>query len=345
MRMMSHDPTICLESPATTLLSATDPPIPKAHYPAVTTRTFIENLSRHGKQSFCTTGKFERDTVGKAFRLDDRGRVAQYDIASTGFFVRSKLGSRPLKLVTCIPEESTRKGIPKWIKKLDDSSREDAQAALDERIRASERDKYILAGNDLGIRVSQAIHLNEMSEENDTAGNESKTFLLKPHGLQEISRRSVFIKQRLRERIPVNTLRLLEAQQSKQELNEYLLSAYNLVDQCLKSSREYCHRSFRHVQQSRRFQDKVASQFIRTAWPNPDQPKVPMLFAIGDGCGWGNEKVQKHHADFSTSELRHLIKRLKTQSYPIEFILVDESFTSQVCPDPKCKDEEGYRSK
>lgn len=29
------------------------------------------------------------------------------------------------------------------------------------------------------------------------------------------------------------------------------------------------------------------SQFVRTAWPNPDQPKAPMLFDIGDGCGLG----------------------------------------------------------
>lgn len=131
-----------------------------------------------------------------------------------------------------------------------------------------------------------------MSEENETAGNESKTFLLKPHGLQEISRRSVFIKQRLRERMPVNTLRLLEARQSKQELNEYLLSACNLVDQCPKSSRQYCHRSFRHVQQSHRFQDKVASQFIRTAWPNPDQLKFPCCSPLAVGAGWVTKRYR-----------------------------------------------------
>lgn len=104
-----------------------------------------------------------------------------------------------------------------------------------------------------------------MFEKKNKAMCESKAFPLKPLGLQELSRRTVFVKQRLREKMPVNTLHLLEAQTSKQELDEHLLSAYNLVDQCLRSSRQYCHQSFGHVQQIRRFQDKVASQFIRTA--------------------------------------------------------------------------------
>ncbi|KAK9900636.1 hypothetical protein P389DRAFT_208096, partial [Cystobasidium minutum MCA 4210] len=61
-----------------------------------------------------------------------------------------------------------------------------------------------------------------MFEKKNKAMSESKAFLLKPLGLQELSRRTVFVKQRLREKMPVNTLHLPEAQTSKQELDERL---------------------------------------------------------------------------------------------------------------------------
>lgn len=144
--------------------------------------------------------------------------------------------------------------------------------------------------------------------------------------------------------MPISTAAFLEVQ-GRKGIKARLTSIYLLVDQCLRTSQRYCRQSFMHKQQVRRFHDKVASQFVRTAWPEAPAVKIPMLFVVGDGCGMNHGKVKKHHADFSTSSMRQLVKRLKAHKYPIEVVLVDEYCTSQVCPDPACRNEEGDRSR
>lgn len=224
-----------------------------------------------------------------------------------------------------------------------------------------------IAGDDPGIRFSQAIHINsppssssylshlkgdeKPDQEQETSHQSqgaSDTFLLAPHTLAEVARSVSHVKQRLRSRMAFSTLDILNA--SKQQLNSgdkhRLSSFYNLVDLSLKCSRDYCHSSFRGQQQVRRFYDKTARQFAELVWPKhyENGPKSPLLFVIGDSCGYGNSQARKHHADYSTTSVRQLQKRLESWKLPVKFVLVDELFSSQVCPDPKCRDDQGLRS-
>lgn len=179
----------------------------------------------------------------------------------------------------------------------------------------------------------------------------SSTFLVAPHALADIARQATRTKQRLREIMPISTFDVLGAIKRRRALEfdapQRMTNLYNVLDTSLKTSRDYCHAGFRRTQQVRRFHDKVATQFAEMTWPgytNKTIPRSPLLFAIGDSCGKSNSKAKKHHADYSMTGLRHLQKRLESWGLPVKFVLVDEAFSSQVCPDPKCKAEDGLRS-
>jgi hypothetical protein len=192
----------------------------------------------------------------------------------------------------------------------------------------------MICGDDMGLKFCHAAHINEPST-NDSPGP-SRMFLLTPHALEEISRVSTRKKDILRRRMQFDTSKLFLGSKALAPNSASIAckTAYDLLDISLKTSSEYCQVEFRARQMTRRFHDKLADGFESFAWPTAR--KKPLLFALGDGCGMSSKGAKKHTADFSTSSFRELEKSMRRKELPVLFVQVDESFSSQVCPNNGC---------
>lgn len=359
LRMASHDPSTCVVPP-TLATHLKDVHITKE---VGTPLSFLKLLIERGKQSFCSPGTWRKEPFDEENPPFDETSSFRGSV----FYARKYLKDKKLSGVTTLPTEATRKGMYKHVIRLDGKS---APVVRDWLMLTSEQNEGAeikIAGDDPGIRFSQAIHINsppssagylahlkgngkpsQEQEKSHPSQGVSDTFLVAPHTLAEVARSVSRIKHRLRSRMAFSTFDILNA--GKQQLNSgdkhRLSSFYNLVDLSLKCSRDYCHSSFRAQQQVRRFYDKTARQFAELVWPEHHKygPKSPLLFVVGDSCGYGNSRARKHHADYSTSGVRQLQKRLESWKLPVKFVLTDESCSSQLCPDPKCRDDQGLRN-
>jgi hypothetical protein len=376
LRMGSHDPSI-YKVPAALAAQVEEEGL---HQESATALDLLRFMVSRTTQSFCRPETFGKDTIGVLHRFQEGQRLLEEEprpVSGTGAYARRHLGSKKLQIVQKLPTESTLRGIPKGISRLEEGANQAVRDAMSKLLDGTPDKGCIIAGNDLGIRVAQAIHVNhppaarsyarlfqdeEASKPSPSSSSSSSsamtttipslsktadssfTFLVGPHTLQDISRQSGRKKQWLRKRIAIDTFDILEKRKFTSGSAEGLSKMYNLVDLALKGSREYCHTDFRRVQLTRRFHDKVATEFSRAIWPDGDSIKTPVLFAIGDACGLSSMKANKHHADYGASSLRELIKRVKNQKLPVHFVVVDEAYSSQVCPDPCCKDKNGFRS-
>lgn len=57
----------------------------------------------------------------------------------------------------------------------------------------------------------------------------------------------------------------------------------------------------------------------------------PLLFAVGDECGFTGQSVKRYSADYSHSCFRELRARCISNGLPIYLVTVGEAFSSQVC--------------
>lgn len=357
LRMASHSLAVCVDNERVRDAFTKG----KVTMKNCTSSKLLEIVVKHCLNSATDTTHFLKNEIGTASSCGSSNPQSRllHIIRTSGWYARNHLTSQTVTFISSLPKESTKGGLPKDIVHLNPDNATSSLTKI-QAWAAEHEGNLAIAGDDMGIRFSHAIHLHDPAkpffesidnkarkvvgkrkrekEDASEGHGSSKTFLLTPHALQEISRRSTFDKQRMRDRFPVSTLEILNAVKKQILGDPQLLLLYNLADTALKCSQPYSHSSFRATQQKRRYADKIAAEFCQWAWPGVESR--PILFVIGDGCGLSTAKVRKHHVDSSTSTLRSLIKRLRNMERPVMFVTVDEYLSSQVCPDPGCKVED-----
>lgn len=222
----------------------------------------------HTKQSFATVQHLQIMHRGRAF---PRNGDAGTDILSSGHYIQTYLSSTSTEFNKKLPRAATTQAFPKDIAVLDNTSAPEYREGLVER--AAERTcgdgHLMMAGVDLGEVVSQAIHLNDPGksdsflagslDDEKSGHNRSKTSMVKPHALHEVTRSTVRAKQRLREVFPIATASLYA--DAKRDPNPTIEKLLNLCQASWESSRPYCNAGFRRMQRVKSFHDKFFTHF------------------------------------------------------------------------------------
>ncbi|KAL7004885.1 hypothetical protein EMMF5_005498 [Cystobasidiomycetes sp. EMM_F5] len=264
-------------------------------------------------------------------------------------------GARPFVRLNKPPaQERTKKGLPVGLDILSASSAIDIGDSMRQLVDGRDADaedddkEYLrrlrIAGNDLGLVVPSAIAINSpvcAAQQPEAQGvqlqnNTSITMILRATDLQEQIRRRTSFKHYLRNNhyIRIDTIR----KDPSLEFAQNLWKMHALHEQLVQSSPAYEMNSHLHRRQRRSIEDRIFHQFCKVAFPRGEK-SLPLLFVVGDSCGLTSKGAARKTADFANPIFVMLRKKCLDNKMPIRFVLVNEAFSSQVCPNPSCFNE------
>ncbi|KAL7006217.1 hypothetical protein EMMF5_004338 [Cystobasidiomycetes sp. EMM_F5] len=275
-------------------------------------------------------------------------------------------GRRPfVRLTSKAKEEGTQKGLPKTLKVLnadsvDDFRRNIFAAMFDENTPYDDSLAWLsqlrIAGDDLGDIAPNAIGINSpalpappeddmvldappgVPHAHDTSVDTSITMVMKATGLQELIRQATVHKQDVRNH---HFIRLDHLRQHQRYCvpfsDEWRMHAFH--EELVQSSTSWLMHTHLSKAKRRSYEDRFYQQFKDLVFPTPASLSRPVLFLVGDSCGFSTRSSIRHTAAFANPLYCALRKKCMDNRLPVIFALVDEAFSSQVCPNPKCINE------
>ncbi|CAD6588469.1 MAG: hypothetical protein CYPHOPRED_004390, partial [Cyphobasidiales sp. Tagirdzhanova-0007] len=219
-----------------------------------------------------------------------------------------------VKILQIIPSkaEKTRKGLPAddatsspHIKRLLARSLVETGHLLSEEECSDEWLRQIsIAGDDTGIVFPEAIAVN------DPSNNRSESLLLGARGLQELSRASQTAKAAQAATFPID-FKNLRANSSSSPFRAAFV--YSFAHHLYRSSRHYCTDTYFRKLRRTALENRLFQQTRNLLFPKQSSLKriksealparpirhMPVLFAVGDCCGFTRQAVRRHTADFA----------------------------------------------
>jgi len=246
-------------------------------------------------------------------------------------------GDRAVTVIAGKMDNSTEKGLPKWVKTLAEGNSTAYLAEL----------KALHVRNGVGAAEAESWTAEETVRRSIAIGRDHGRIFPFVDGLQDLTRNrsSTFV-------VPISDLehnrRRIQSRKSRVQNALKGVVADSEVTALSKTCRTYGKASYEGYRHRHSFDQRLAMQWMRWIWNlGPDEEptrtncKTPAVLFVGDECDFDKSTKKMTTFDASTSLSRTVMLLARSRGLPLAVFWVDEGFSSQVCFNPDCKVQAG----